>query len=179
MPGTAISRFASLSTMMALLPPSSSSHLPIRAATRSPTLRPTAQDPVNDTRSMRVSSTKLRRKRVVGIVEYVKDVRQTRVSQGLVADFLNCNRAQRGLGRWLPDVDVAANRGNARVPRPDRDRKVECGDRADDSQGVPLLIHPVQRPLRVHGFCRRASATGPPQSRRCRSSPAPRRRLPP
>ena len=58
MAGTARSRFAVSSTMMALLPPSSSRLLPRRAATRSPTLRPTAVEPVKETSATRRSSTK-------------------------------------------------------------------------------------------------------------------------
>ena len=35
----------------------------------------------------------------------------------------------------------------ARIPRPDRDGKVERGDDADRSQRMPLLHHPVARPF--------------------------------
>ncbi len=57
MAGTARSRFAVSSTMTALLPPSSRRLFPSRAATRSPTLRPTAVEPVNETSATRGSST--------------------------------------------------------------------------------------------------------------------------
>jgi hypothetical protein len=55
--GIASERSAVSSTMIALLPPSSSSERPMRCATRSPTWRPTAVEPVNDTSGMRWSST--------------------------------------------------------------------------------------------------------------------------
>ena len=43
MAGTARSRLAFSSTMMALLPPNSSRHLPSRSATRTPICRPTGR----------------------------------------------------------------------------------------------------------------------------------------
>src|SRR3546814_9597432 len=57
--GIASFRSAVSSTIIALLPPSSSSERPMRLATRSPTWRPTLVEPVKLTRPMRLSSTKV------------------------------------------------------------------------------------------------------------------------
>ena len=56
---------------------------------------------------------------------------------------------RRLLGR-LPERRVAADRGDHRVPGPDRDGEVEGGDDADRPERMPLLVHPVERPLGVH-----------------------------
>ena len=57
MAGMASFKSADLSTIMALLPPSSSSERPMRLATCTPTCLPTSQEPVKDTRLTRGSST--------------------------------------------------------------------------------------------------------------------------
>ena len=66
-------------------------------------------------------------------------------------------------------------RASARVPRPDGDREVEGGDDADHAERVPRLHHAVAGPLGGDASARRAGATGRRRSRRCRSSPGPRR----
>ena len=71
--GTARSRLANSSTMMALLPPSSSRLLPRRRATRSATSRPTCVEPVNETRSTRRSSTKRVASSCAGVDEQLED----------------------------------------------------------------------------------------------------------
>ena len=67
-----------------------------------------------------------------------------------VGDVLHGDRRERRLRRRLPDHRVAAHRRDRGVPRPHRDREVERGDDPDDAERVPLLVHPVLRPLRVH-----------------------------
>src|SRR5690606_29604866 len=57
-----------------------------------------------------------------GIVEQEEDVGETTLAQRLVADLDRRDRRQRGLGRRLPDGDVAADGSDQRVPRPHRDR---------------------------------------------------------
>ena len=117
-----------------------------------------------------------RRQVVRGIDEQLEDPGVAVALEHAVADVLHGDRAQRGLERRLPDRDVAADRGEKRVPGPHRHREVEGADHADDAERVPLLEHAVVRALGVHRRGRRACATGRPRSRRCRSSPAPRRR---
>ena len=80
-----------------------------------------------------------------------EDLRETALLQGLVADVLHRDGAQGNLGGRLPHGDVAADRGDERVPGPDGDREVERGDHADDAQRVPLLVHAVHGALGVHG----------------------------
>ena len=63
------------------------------------------------------------------------------------------------------------------VPRPHRDREVERGDHTDRPHRLPGLHHPVAGTLRWRSSGRAAGATGRRRSRRCRSSPAPRRGL--
>ncbi len=65
--------------------------------------------------------------------------------------FCTAIGGQRRLRRRLPDHGVAAHRGERRVPRPHRDREVEGGDDADHAERVPLLVHAVAGPLRLHG----------------------------
>ena len=68
-----------------------------------------------------------------------------------VAEVLHRDRAERGPLRRLPEDRVTADGGDGRVPRPHRDREVEGGDDADRAERVPLLHHPVPRPLRRDG----------------------------
>src|SRR5205085_2808129 len=42
---------------------------------------------------------------------------------------------------------VTADKSNRRIPRPDRDRKIERGDAADGAERMPLLEHAVIGPL--------------------------------
>ncbi len=52
--------------------------------------------------------------------------------------------------RRLPDIDVAADRRDAGVPGVHGDREIECRDRADDTEWMPLLVHAMLRAFRVH-----------------------------
>ena len=65
--------------------------------------------------------------------------------------FWSLQSRQRRLAGWFPDRRIAANGGQRAVPRPDRDRKIESSNDADDTQRMPLLHHPVLRPLRSDG----------------------------
>ena len=60
-------------------------------------------------------------------------------------------RRERGLLRRLPHHRIAADDGERRVPRPDRDRKVEGGDHADGTQRMPCLGHAVAGAFRCDG----------------------------
>ncbi len=68
-----------------------------------------------------------------------------------VADVLHGESGQRSLRRRLPDGSVAADGGQASIPRPDGHREVERRDDSNHSQRMPLLVHAVLRPLGVHG----------------------------
>ena len=56
-------------------------------------------------------------------------------------------RRERRLLRRLPDHRIAANQRQRRVPRPDRDRKIEGGNDRARPHGMPGLGHPVAGPL--------------------------------
>jgi hypothetical protein len=122
----------------------------MRAATRSPTLRPTCVEPVKLISGMRRSSTKRCASSVPGVVEQVEDVREAGLLERGVADLHGRDRAERGLGRRLPDRDVAAHRGEERVPGPHRHGEVERADHADEAERMPLLVHAVPGALGVH-----------------------------
>src|SRR3546814_1265053 len=68
-----------------------------------------------------------------GVVEQEEDVGEAALLQRLVADLHRGDRRQRGLGRGLPDADVAAGGGHEGVPGPDRDREVERRDDPDQA----------------------------------------------
>ena len=53
-------------------------------------------------------------------------------------------------GEGFQTADVAADRGEERIPRPHRDREIERADDPDDAERMPLLVHAVLRPLRMH-----------------------------
>ncbi len=71
--------------------------------------------------------------------------------QHAVADFLHRDRRQRRFRRRPPQHAIPAHRRDHRVPRPHGHRKIERADHAHDAQRMPLLIHPMARPLAVHG----------------------------
>jgi hypothetical protein len=68
-----------------------------------------------------------------------------------VADVLHGHGGEGSLVRGLPDHGVAADGGDGRVPGPHRNREVEGGDDPHHAQRMPLLVHAVEGPLRVHG----------------------------
>ncbi len=78
--------------------------------------------------------------------------RKISIFQRLVDNILNCGAAQHALRRRLPDGGIAADRGQQRIPGPDRDREIECGHDPDHAERVPLVVHPVARALGVHGL---------------------------
>ena len=178
---TARSRSADGATITALLPPSSSSDRPKRAATRWPTARPIARRAGGARRAARRGSS----------TSVLADVARRRPRPGCRSAGAPTSAAARSqqmrwhgergerrlLGR-LPDHRVAADQRERRVPRPDRDREVERGDDADGAERMPRLHHAGGPAARRRSSGRRAGATGRRRSRRCRSSPAPRRAPP-
>ena len=50
----------------------------------------------------------------------------------------------------FPDGGVAADRGERRVPRPDRDRKIEGADHCDHTERMPLLHQTMAGPFRLN-----------------------------
>ncbi len=76
-----------------------------------------------------------------------EDPRATVGLGNLMRDLLHGQGGQGGLGRGFPDRRVAADGGDRRVPGPDGDREVERRDDPDRPERVPLLDHPVPRPL--------------------------------
>ena len=167
------------STMIALLPPSSSSDLPRRRATRTPTSRPTCVEPVKDTRSTRLSSTKRTARSTPSSMNSWKIGGSPLRSSTRLQMCCTATAHSARLRRRLPDRDVAADRREERIPGPHGDRKIERPDHADDAERVPLLEHAVIRTLRMHRPGRTACGTARPRNPRCRSSPALRRRLQP
>ncbi len=147
MPRTARSRSADGATMAALLPPSSSSSRPNRPATRGATARPMRVEPVALSSATRGSSTSACAD--LGAAQHDRGHGRRRADPAgrLGHQRLAGQRGEQGLLRWLPDHRVAADEGQRGVPRPHRDREVEGADHADDAQRVPLLHHPVARPL--------------------------------
>src|SRR5687768_13305295 len=68
-----------------------------------------------------------------------------------IHESLHGKRAQGCLLRRLPNADVAADRSQERIPRPDRNWEVERTDDSDDAEWMPLLVHPMLRPFGMHG----------------------------
>ncbi len=73
------------------------------------------------------------------------------IGHHLIGQMLDRDRGERDQAGRFPDNRIPANRGNGRVPRPDCDREIEGGDDADRAQRMPLLVHAVGRPFRLHG----------------------------
>jgi hypothetical protein len=144
-------RSAVSSTMIALLPPSSSSERPMRCATRSADhAADLGRAGEADQRDALVVDEGLRRLGAA-VVEQEEDVREAAGLQRFVADLHRGDRRQRGLRRRLPDADVAADAGQEAVPGPDRDREIEGADDADQAERLVLLVHAVAGTLGVHG----------------------------
>ena len=150
MPRTARSRSADGATMAALLPPSSSSVLPKRAATRGPTCAPIRSEPVALTSATRGSS-----RRRAALSRSVRTSWWT--SAGAPTWAMAWSRIAEHasdvsggqLGR-LPDDGVAAHQRDGGVPGPHRGREVEGGDHRDDAARVPRLHQPMAGALRRH-----------------------------
>ena len=109
---------------------------------------PTAVDPVNET-SGRRRSPSIASPTVVWPVP-TASVNMPVTPWSAITRFAMCCTAiaheRRRLG-GLPHHRVAADGGERRVPRPDRDGKVEGRDDADRAERMPLLHHAVPRPL--------------------------------
>ena len=152
---------------------------PKRWATRGPTARPIAVDPVADTSAMRGSSTSAS---PTSRSPWTSCTSPSGASpKPRSARRTSCHHrfgAQRRLLARLPDHGIAAHQRQRRVPRPDRDREIERADHQHRPERMPLLHHPVVRAARWRWSGRRAGATGRRRSRRCRSSPALRRGSP-
>ena len=82
-----------------------------------------------------------------GSDDQIEDARDAVIGHHAVRDVLHGDRGERRRLRRLPDDRIAADRGERGVPRPDRDREIERGDHADRPERMPLLHHPVARPL--------------------------------
>ena len=67
--------------------------------------------------------------------------------QHIADDMLAGDRGQRHLVGGLPDVHIAAHRGDHRIPGPYRHREIEGGNHAHDAQRMILVVHPVAGPL--------------------------------
>ena len=135
-------------TMMALLPPSSSRDRPKRRADNfrhvAAHLRRAGR---GDERDARVADQALADGRAVAD-DQAEDGRVHLVGAAdALGDLDGGNGRERRLARRLPERGIAADGGEGAVPRPDGDGEVEGGDNADDAQRVPLLHHPVLRPL--------------------------------
>ena len=143
----ASSRLALGATIRPLLPPSSRSVRPSRLPTTSATRLPIRQLPVAEISGKPpVGDHRLARSSAPADAE-VEDPRAAVRLGHAVDDVLHGDGRQGRLGRRLPDHRVAADRRQRRVPGPDGDREVERRDDADRPQRVPLLEHPVPRPL--------------------------------
>ena len=166
-------------TIIALLPPSSSSERPKRCATRGPTARPIAVDPVADTkRDARIVD-----QRLADLAAALDQLQQPvrRIAEPLQRPSRQRHHrrgGQRRLLARLPDHRIAADQRQRRVPRPHRDREIEGADHQHRRPADAIARSSGGRAARWRWSGRRAGATGRPRSRRCRSSPGPRRGLP-
>jgi len=145
----AISRSAVSSTMMALLPPSSSNDLPI-ARPRSARCRADGgRTGEGQQRHAAVGRQPLAVFAAM-VEQQLKNRWRKLPFEHPIAQVLHSQRAQRCFRRGFPDAGIAADDRQQRVPGPDGDRKVERGDDADHSERVPLFVHTMQRALGMH-----------------------------
>ena len=148
----ASSRSALGATIVALFPPSSSSTRPKRCATRGPTTRPIAVDPVAETNAIRGSSTNAS---PTSRPPWTSCTSPSGASpkrfQARPASAITAS-AQSGVFSLGFQIDrVAADQGQRRIPRPHRDGEVEGADYQHRPQRVPLLHHPMVWPLAGDG----------------------------
>ena len=77
-----------------------------------------------------------------------------RIGSGFATDALGnlChrNRGQRRFLGSLPNGGITADSGQRRVPRPDRDWKIESADHGNDTERMPLLHQTVTGPFRLN-----------------------------
>ena len=123
-----------------------------RFASRGPTLRPIAVEPVADSTGTRA----IVDQRLAGLAaadHHLGQMVGRCIAFGAVAlhraleQALHGKRGHRRLLRRLPHHGVAADEGERRIPRPHRDREVEGRDDADHADRMPGLHHAVRRPL--------------------------------
>ena len=72
------------------------------------------------------------------------------VATDALRDLGHGDRGERRFLRRLPDGRIATDRGQGRVPRPDRNRKIKCGNDGDDAKRMPLLHQAMVRPFRLN-----------------------------
>ena len=164
---------------MALLPPSSSSERPSRAATVWATARPIGTQPVAEiSGSRRSASQGLAHVRTADHQAAHARRHECQFGRRFLEQCLASQRRERRFLRRLPHHGVAAHQRDHRVPRPHGHGKIERRDHAHRPQRVPLLHHAMAGPLAWRSCGRKVAGSAPRQSRRCRSSPALRRGLP-
>ena len=129
---SARSRSAEGQTIVALLPPSSSSERPKRCATRGPTARPIARRAGGgDQRHARIVDQRLAD--VAAAVDRAGPGRPAHRRSARSARSTSAMHGQRESGvfsRRLPDDRIAADQRQRRIPGPDRDGEVEGADHA-------------------------------------------------
>ena len=135
-------------TIIALLPPSSSSGRPSRAATSGASALPIAVEPVAETSGRRGSSASCRARSAPPIttsnrpVRSVAERRAARCEERLAGE-----RGERRALARLPHDRIAAHERERRVPAHTATGKLKARDHADGPERVPLLEHPVARAL--------------------------------
>ena len=67
-----------------------------------------------------------------------------------LGNFCHGNRGERRFFRSFPNRRVAADGGQRRVPRPDRDWKIESADHCNNTERMPLLHQTVTGPFRLN-----------------------------
>ena len=148
-PRTTRSRSALGATIAALLPPSSSSERPSRAAMRGASSLPICVEPVAETSGTRGSSASWTARSAPPITSSASPsgTPPKRSAARSNSDMHGERRQRRPLGR-LPDHGVAADECERGVPAPDRDGKVEGADHRNGAERMPRLGEAVARALR-------------------------------
>ena len=86
----------------------------------------------------------------VGGDEQLEDPRKAMTLEDAVHQVLDRDGTQRCPRGRLPHAHVAANGREKGIPRPHCDRKIEGADDSDDSERMPLLVHPMLGTLGMH-----------------------------
>ena len=73
------------------------------------------------------------------------------INPELVMDMLNGNGAEKCFRRWFPNGDITTNCCNKGIPCPYSYREIKCRYHPYNSQGMPLFIHSMFYPFRMHG----------------------------
>ena len=148
-PRTTRSRSALGATIAALLPPSSSSERPSRAAMRGASSLPIAVEPVAETSGTRGSSASCTARSAPPITSSASPsgTPPKRSAARSKQRHAGERGQRRALGR-LPDHGVAADERERGVPAPDGDREVEGADHGDRAERMPRLGEAVAGALR-------------------------------